>query len=346
MIEKFKTLSNYLEYPADEFDFMAKKWGVLLLNMGGPDTLEDIQPYLFNLFCDKNIIKLSMSFLLQKPLARFISNRRAEKVKSRYKMIGGGSPQLKWTKAEADGLEKLLRESFPRVKTYVGMRYTHPMIHEELDRAVNDGCDHLIVLPLYPHYTLATTGTSLDEIDKWFSLTRTGISISLISHWFEHPEFISLLRSRIDSAISKIPDREDIHVLFTAHSLPIKLVESGDPYINQVKETVGFAGEGYQYHLSYQSRSGPVKWMEPETKAMIKKLGNDGVKNLVVVPVSFVSDHIETLHEIDIELKAIAAESGITNFIRTESFNDDPKFIELLGSLVREKIISKQSVEL
>ncbi|MEE9443270.1 MAG: ferrochelatase [candidate division Zixibacteria bacterium] len=346
MIEKFKSLSNYLEYPADEFDFSAKKWGVLLLNMGGPNTLDDIQPYLFNLFCDKNIIKLPLSILLQKPLARFISNRRAQKVRARYEMIGGGSPQLKWTKLEAGGLEKLLSESFPEVKTYIGMRYTPPSIHDKLDRAVKDGCEHIIILPLYPHYTLATTGTSLADIIKWVRHSQSDISISLIPHWYDHRDFISLLRSRINDGISKMPDKNNIHILFTAHSLPVKLVESGDPYVTQVKETVRLAGKGHQYHLSYQSRSGPVKWLEPETKSLIKKLGNDGVKNLVVLPVSFVSDHIETLHEIDIELKEIALESGIVNFIRTESFNDDPKFIELLDSLVREKIEAKQSVEL
>lgn len=346
MIENFKTLSNYLEYPSDAFDFSKNKWGVLLLNMGGPDTLDDIQPYLFNLFCDKNIIKLPLSFLLQKPLARFISNRRAEKVKSRYEMIGGGSPQLKWTKAEAEGLEKLLSQSFAGIKTYIGMRYTAPFIQDELNRAVKDGCKHIIILPLYPHYTLATTGTSLSEITKWIHQFKNNINMSLIPDWYDHPNFITLLRSRIEKAIAELPNKDNARVLFTAHSLPVKLVESGDPYVNQVKNTVELAGEGYQYHLSYQSRSGPVKWMEPETKSMIKKLGNEGIKNLVVVPVSFVSDHIETLHEIDIELKDIALESGIDNFIRTESFNDDPEFIKLLECLVLDKINSKQSDEL
>ena len=320
------------------FNFTGEKWGVLFLNMGGPETLDDIEPFLFNLFSDRNIIKLPLSFLFQKPLAKFISSRRAVKVRGNYEAIGGGSPLLKWCYAEASGVRKLLAEKYPRVETYVGMKYTRPFIKKALDRAEADGCRHLVVLPLYPHYTLATTGTALEDVAAWLKETGADISVSIIADWYDQPAYIALLRRRIERAMAKTGNPESAVLLFSAHSLPVKMVERGDPYLNQVKETVRLAAGEREHRLTFQSRSGPVKWLEPETMATISALGQKGVKEIVIVPVSFVSDHIETLHEIDIELKDIALKNGVKNFIRTESFNDDPDFIRLLTDMVLAKI--------
>ncbi|MEW5925714.1 MAG: ferrochelatase, partial [Candidatus Zixiibacteriota bacterium] len=168
--------------------------------------------------------------------------------------------------------------------------------------------------------------------------SRSELTFSVISEWYDNPQYIELLRNRIKMAMDKTSHREKTGLLFSAHSLPVKMIEAGDPYLEHVKRTAALAGEGYDFILSFQSRSGPVRWQGPETTAVIKELGQSGLKSLVVVPVSFVSDHIETLHEIDIELKELANASGIEEFIRMESFNDDPRFIQLLTDLIEEKI--------
>ncbi|MBN1211295.1 MAG: ferrochelatase [candidate division Zixibacteria bacterium] len=338
MIDKLIKDGRYREYPFGEFDFENEKWGILFLNMGGPETTDDIEPFLYNLFSDPFIIKLPFSSILQKPLARFISSRRAVKVKGNYEAIGGGSPLLRWCRLEAEGVKKELAEKYPLVETFPGMRYTPPFIGEALERAAAAGCKHIVIVSLFPQYTRATTGTALAEVCDWFKNNRTDITFSVIAGWHNHPGYIELLRNSIAEAMAASVAPVKPKLLFSAHSLPVKLVKSGDPYFNQVTETVRLAGEGYDYVLSFQSRSGPVRWLEPETKNIVEKLGHDGVEELVVVPVSFVSDHIETLHEIDIELKELALASGIKKFIRTRSFNDDPRFIKLLAGMVRDKI--------
>jgi ferrochelatase len=338
MFDKIKKDRRYLDNPRNRFDFEKEKWGVLLLNMGGPETTDDIEPFLYNLFRDPFIIKLPLSFLLQKPLARLIASRRAVKVKGNYEAIGGGSPLLKWCRLEAEGMKKELSGSYPQIEVFPGMRYTPPFIDEALDRAAAAGCRHIVILSLFPQYTLATTGTALAQVCDWLAKNRSEMTFSVIDSWHDHPGYITLLREYIAEAVAALGSRDKTKLLFSAHSLPVKLVKSGDPYLYQVKETVRLAGEGYDYMLSFQSRSGPVRWLEPETKSVIEKMGRDGVEELVVVPVSFVSDHIETLHEIDIELKELAHSVGIKKFVRTRSFNDDPRFIELLAGMTRDRI--------
>lgn len=336
MIDELKKCRQFIDAKDISFDVHADKFGIMLLNMGGPDGLDDIEPYLYNLFCDKNIIQLPLSFALQKPLAKFISSRRTPKVRERYKIIGGGSPQLKWTRLEADAMISNLRQRYLGATAYIGMRYTPPLVEEAFEQAVADGCKHLLLLPLYPHYTLATTGTSFEVAARWLKNNNPDMTVSMIPHWHTHPGYISLLRDKIEGAFAKALDRDSAQLLFSAHSLPAKLVAQGDPYEKQINKTVKLAGEGYDYLLSYQSQTGPVKWLGPPTPDVIRELAGRGVKEIVIVPVSFVSDHIETLHEIDIEFREYAEEAGIENFIRTESFNDDPRFGSLLANLVAE----------
>jgi len=308
------TLSEYnrfVESPVSGFDYKSDRWGVLFLNMGGPETLDDIKEYLYNIFSDRTIIKLPLSSLMQKPLARFISSRRTPKVQEHYRMIGGGSPLLKWSKAIADGVETSLAEKYPKVMAFVGMRYTAPFIQNELDRAVESGCKHILIVPFYPHYSLVTTGTALNEVDEWLRKNNNRASISIIPDWHDKPGYIDLLKTKISDAMRKAADKNKARLVFSAHSLPLKIVEQGDPYVGQVRRTAALAGEGYDYILAFQSRTGPVKWQGPDTVDIVKKLGTEGVKELVIVPISFVSDHIETLHEIDIEMKATAKEAGI-----------------------------------
>lgn len=337
MIESLTKNSRYLENPGININFNEEKWAVMLLNMGGPEKSSDVRSYLYNIFSDRNIIKFPLSSLIQKPLAKFIASRRSPRVSKRYEAIGGGSPLLKWTRLAASGVGRELSRKYPQVEMFVGMRYTDPFIGDELDSAVDEGCRHIVLLSLYPQYCQATTGTALAEAADWLENAESDISLSVISDWHDRGEYIALLRNRIDRAFEQI-GHENGTVVFSAHSIPQKLADSGDPYLDQIKKTAALAGEGYDYHLSLQSRTGPVKWIGPETLDTIRRLGRDKVANVIVVPISFVSDHIETLYEIDIELKEVARKAGIVNLIRTESLNDDTRFVDFLSALVIEKI--------
>jgi ferrochelatase len=338
MITRLKAHSQYLEQPSATFDFSRENWGVLFLNMGAPESLDDIQSYLYRIFCDRNIIRLPLSFILQKPLARIISSRRSVMVRKHYQAIGGQSPLLKWTRLQADGVRKALSERFPTVSAFVGMRYSKPLIADALDEALDSGCRHIVLISLYPHYSLVTTGTAIAEVVNWLNRKARDLTVSLIEGFHDNPAYISLLQSRVSDAEAMLPKDLNSKLLFSAHSLPVKMVEAGDPYVDQVRETTVLIADRRDYTLSFQSRSGPVKWVGPETSATIRQFGADGTKSLVIVPISFVSDHLETLYEIDIELAELAHSAGIENFIRTESLNDDARFMKMLAQLIEKKI--------
>ncbi len=341
MIDTLTADKRYTAAPAGSINFGDEKWAILLLNMGGPQTLDDVDDYLYNIFTDPVIIELPLSRFLQKPLARMICKKRAPLVKKQYQAIGGGSPLLQWTELTGEGLQRILHESYPQLSVYVGMRYTPPEIQKQMESIAAVGCRHVLLLPLYPQYCKATTGTAIGEVCRWLKKSSAELSVSLVHDWHDHPAYLKLLRENITAALNKTDGKQKSKVLFSAHSLPDKLVRQGDPYVDQVRQTVAFAGAGFDYELSFQSRSGPVKWVGPQTAETIKRLGKEGVRELVIVPVSFVSDHIETMYEIDVKLRRLAELSGIEKFVRTDSFNDDPRFIHLLADLVRQKITVK-----
>jgi len=339
MLEQFRKDERFLERPGQKLDFGVEKWGIMLFNMGGPEKAEDAKEFLYNVFSDRNIIRLPFSDILQKPLARFIAHRRAPKVARRYQAIGGGSPLLKWTRLVASGIKRELSKQYPQIEVFVGMRYFEPYIKDELDAAVDEGCRHIVLLSMYPQFCQATTGTALLEVAEWLDDSDADVTISMIESWFDRPKYIELLRNRINMALEAIGN-ERAKVIFSAHSIPQRLVDAGDPYLKQIQATFSAVGERYDKILTFQSRTGPVKWVGPDTLLTVKKLAKQGVKDMVMVPVSFVSDHIETLYEIDIEIKDAAHKGGVKNFVRIESFNDDLRFIEFLAGLVEEKTVS------
>ncbi len=337
MLDQLKKDERFLTRPGKSIDFGEEKWGFLLFNMGGPEKKEDVREFLYNVFSDPAIIRLPLSDIFQKPLARFIARRRSAKVAKRYQAIGGGSPLLKWTRLVASGVKRELSKQYPQVEAFVGMRYFEPYIGDELNAAVDEGCRHLVLVSMYPHYCQATTGTALMRAAEWLEDSEADVTVSAIEEWFDRPRYIDLIRKRIDDALEKIgSDRAKI--IFSAHSIPQRLADSGDPYVGQVRATVAAAGEGYDHILTFQSRTGPVRWVGPDTLATVRRLARQGVREMVVVPISFVSDHIETLYEIDIEIRQVAQASGVEKFVRTESLNDDPRYIEFLADLVEEKI--------
>ena len=317
--------------------------GIVMLNLGGPDSLQAVRPFLYNLFSDREIIRLGPPFL-QKPLAWLISTLRSKKTSAMYSEIGGKSPILDITKAQAEAVEKELnKESAANFKVYIGMRYWHPFMKDTVNNILKDGVSRLVVLSLYPHYSKATTRSSVDDFKR--AISGKDINIDYIEEWYDFPAYIDSLTDLIARGTEKFRG-SDFDILYSAHSLPQSFIDEGDPYLDHIKKTIEkvnerLTGEPYnitnlKWRLSFQSKTGPVKWLEPSTETTINKLSEEGCRNLLVVPVSFVSDHIETLHEIDIQYKELAKEKGI-NLKRCASLNTSEKFISALKELIINK---------
>lgn len=344
-----------------------KMWKVRRIYNGKHDVLSvDIlltfttAGFLYNLFADPDIIRLPGPLApLQGLIAYFISKRRAPKSRAAYDSIGGGSPILQYSNAQA----RLLCESVKKrygvdVKAFIGMRYWHPFTEEALDQITRDGIQALVVLPLYPQFSISTSGSSLRVLQEEFSknAARYGnIFHTVVPSWYDRPGYVramtnlltnelnSFTEEQIAEAKAAAPDLKPLHVLFSAHGVPKSYIEAGDPYQKQIEECVQKIGaelpsDNVQVHLSYQSRVGPIEWLRPYTDDVLPELANKGVRNLVVVPISFVSEHIETLEEIDIEYRELAEESGITNWKRCPALNTDAAFIDDMADMVMDAL--------
>lgn len=315
------------------------KIAVVLFNLGGPDSLDAIEPFLFNLFSDRDIFKLPFG---QKTFAKFISSRRAPKVAKEYELIGGKSPINMWTEEQRQILQKLLRFYHKELDVYTAMRYWKPLTQETVDKIEDRDYDKIILLPLYPHYSITTTGSSYNEWMRHYSGDKK--LINLIKSFPTQHKYIAAINQRIDETLEKFPSgvRENVQLVFSAHGTPVSLVKKGDPYSKQIKETVNAVMKArknsHAHHLCYQSKVGPMKWLEPATDAMIRGLSAKGKKNLLIIPISFVSDHVETLFELDIEYRHVADECGIQNYIMMRGLNDSTLFLEGLTELVNEEI--------
>lgn len=320
--------------------------GVLLLNLGGPDRLEDVGPFLFNLFSDPEIIRLPFRWL-QRPLAWFISSRRTKKSQENYKQIGGGSPLRRITEAQGVALKEQLSALGQEATIYVGMRYWHPYTEEAIAKIIQDKIEHLVILPLYPQFSISTSGSSFRLLEKlWKENTKLqDINYTVIPSWHKQQGYLQAMADLILQELSQIPKPDEAHIFFSAHGVPKNYVEeAGDPYEQEIEECTYLIMQTLNrpnfYTLAYQSRVGPVEWLQPYTEDAIKELGTKDVKDLVVVPISFVSEHIETLQEIDIEYRELAEEAGIHNFRRVPALNTNPVFIRALADLVIDALES------
>ncbi|MBD0265017.1 MAG: ferrochelatase [Hassallia sp. WJT32-NPBG1] len=320
--------------------------GVLLLNLGGPDKLEDVGPFLYNLFSDPEIIRLPFSWL-QKPLAWLIASRRTQKSQENYKQIGGGSPLRRITEAQGEALKEQLQALGQEANIYVGMRYWHPYTEEAIAQLTQDDIEHLVILPLYPQFSISTSGSSFRLLDKLWredpKLQR--IEYKVIPSWYKEPSYLQAMAELIAQELDQFPNPDSVHIFFSAHGVPKNYVEeAGDPYQQEIEECTALIMQTLnrpnEHTLAYQSRVGPVEWLQPYTDDALEELGAKGVKDLVVVPISFVSEHIETLQEIDIEYRELAEESGIENFRRVPAPNTHPLFIRALADLVLEALKS------
>lgn len=315
--------------------------GVCLLYMGGPSSLEEVQPFLDHLFSDRELIQLPGGRWLQKPLAKLISKFRASKVQQYYAEIGGGSPLGKITAEQAQLLQNTL-QSEGAYHVEVAMRYCAPRVGEAIQKLAKQGIKRCVVLPLYPQFSRATTGSSLRDFDQTLTLLGMDWEVITINEFHIHSLYLEALAAKVQEGLQGLPDNTT--VIFSAHSLPQKFIEAGDPYQDQVCATVAGVVERLKlkhWALGFQSRSGPVRWLEPEIVDLVDKIIAQGAESLLIVPVSFVSDHIETLHEIDIRLRRHCEMRGLKHFTRAPSLNDDPRFIGALAQLVKEACLTK-----
>ena len=320
----------------------------MLFQLGGPDSLEAVEPFLLNLFLDPDIIPLGPFGLLRRPIAKLISSRRSIPVASKYGQIGRRSPIGTLTERQRVRLVEAVSTYIDPVAV-TAMRYWHPFTAEAVDMLRKaEQLDEIVLLPLYPHYSYATTLSSLKEWRRVADQATWGEAAGkpserTINNFHDHPLYIQALVQRIGSVLRQFPDSSRIHLVFSAHGLPMSLVEKGDPYPKQIKETVHLTCElGAKQHpgwprthlLCYQSRVGPAKWLQPPLTGTIERLGHEGVKEMLVVPISFVTEHIETLHEINIEAREEAKKLGIERFRMMPAVGDSPLFIAALKDLV------------
>jgi ferrochelatase len=310
---------------------------VFLFQLGGPKDLEGIKPFLHNLFADV----LPGPMWLRNLMGQFIAWRRTPKVMPLYAALGGGSPLLPNTQAQADALTTELARRGTPCEVHIAMRYAPPRLDDALAAARRLGDDlPWVALPLYPHFSYATTRSSLCEMSPTLS-GADGKRLRVVHAYPTHPGYIEACIARMLAALEASAQQPaaGVHVVFSAHGLPEKLVREGDPYPQHVKATVEAMVQAlprpHPWTLAYQSRVGPVKWLQPSTSETLKNLGQQGVKHVVVVPVSFVSEHIETLQELDVELKEEAAEAGITNYTRADTVGTHPAFIGALADEVQ-----------
>ncbi|DBB00443.1 TPA: Ferrochelatase-2, chloroplastic [Trebouxia sp. C0006] len=327
----------------------ADKVGVLLLNLGGPETLDDVEHFLFNLFNDPDIIRLpGQAKFLQPLLAYTLSKLRAPKSSEGYKAIGGGSPLRRITDEQAAALSDALKRKGQNADVYVAMRYWYPFTEEALEKIKEDNVTRLVVLPLYPQFSISTSGSSLRLLEESFKNDPKlqQLPHTVIASWYQRRGYVTAMADLIQQSLQQFQEQDSVEIFFSAHGVPVSYVEeAGDPYKEEMEQCISLIMQELQrrrisnhHTLAYQSRVGPVQWLQPYTDVTIRELGANGVKSLLAVPVSFVSEHIETLEEIDMEYRELAHESGIQNWGRVPALNTNPVFIDDLAEAVLEAL--------
>jgi ferrochelatase len=317
------------------------KLGVVLFQLGGPDSLESIEPFLYNLFCDPDIIDFPFARIARQPLAKLISSTRARHVRQHYAEIGGRSPILEHTTRQAAALEAVMRAECD-TRVIVAMRYWHPFTEEAIRLLERHRPDEVVLLPLYPQYSKTTTGSSLNEWRRKFQPNGWAPRVRAIEEFHQDGAYLDAVVDAVNGTLAGFEDLGDTDFVFSAHSLPVAVVEKGDPYQRQIERTAELVwqrgGWPGRKHLCYQSKVGASKWLRPSMHETIKRLAAEGRKRVVVAPISFVSDHVETLHEIDIEHREQARGLGIEEYRMVPGLNDSPGFIAALAGLVRRSL--------
>lgn len=322
-----------------------KKIGVVLFQLGGPDSLQAIEPFLYNLFSDPDIIDFPFARIARQPLAKLISTTRAKHVAHHYAEIGGKSPILEFTRRQASALEAELRREFD-ARVVVAMRYWRPFTEEAIAELAAFAPEEVVLLPLYPQYSKTTTGSSLNEWNRRFHTNGWNPRTHLVREFHEDAAYLDAVVKAVDQSIRDLDDISDLDMVFSAHSVPVAVIEQGDPYQRQIERTVDLVwrrgGWPARRHICYQSKVGASKWLRPSMHETIQRLAAAGSRSILVVPISFVSDHVETLHEIDIEHREQARSLGVEDFRMMPGLNDSPPFIAALAGLVRARVRAPQ----
>ncbi|HWV39185.1 MAG TPA: ferrochelatase [Vulgatibacter sp.] len=312
---------------------------VVLMNLGGPGSLDEVEPFLYNIFVDPEIIRLPLGFLWQKAFARRISRKRAPESRAIYARIGGRSPLLEQTRAQGAALEAALG---PGYRTYVAMRAWKPDTEEAVDRLLAAGATEVVALPLYPQRSFTTSGSSMKELRRVLRKKAPGLKLSEVCCFPTDPGFLDVWADAIREKLEAIPEgrRERAHVLFSAHGLPRETIDRGDPYLAQVQATVRGVMErlppGLAHGLAFQSRATRVKWLEPATEHALHDLAKAGVKDVIVVPIAFVTEHVETLYELDELLREPAVAAGIEGYHRVPTPGTAAGLIDRLAARIRQ----------
>lgn len=317
---------------------MPNRTAIVLLNLGGPDSLDAVEPFLFNLFSDPDIFRLPLGFLTQKPFAWLIARRRAAEARHIYAAIGGKSPLLENTRAQAQALAAALRGDFD---VFVCMRYWHPLTDAVVTELRQQNYTQVLLLPLYPQYSRTTTGSSVNEFQRACARQEYRPQLRVVRSWHDHPDYLNAIVECIRAEAAKFPDPDPsrIELLFSAHGLPKKIVAQGDPYEQQIEATHAAlrARLGWpNTTLCYQSRVGPLEWLRPYTQDVINEKATAGCRQMLVYPIAFVSDHSETLYELGIQYAQLAKDAGIAHYRVVPALNAHPLLIRALASLVRQ----------
>ena len=311
---------------------------VVLMNLGGPDDLEAVEPFLFNIFNDRDMIQLPLGWLWQRRWAEMLAKRRAPESRANYERIGGRSPILEFTEAQARALEA---ELGPGYRCYVAMRAWHPFTEEAVDRLLADGATEVVALPLYPQRSRTTSYSSAAELRRVLARKAPHLPLREVCCWPEEPGFLDAWAREVRRTMEGIaPERRAAaHILFSAHGLPQSVVDKGDPYYVQTlascRGVMDRLPPGTPWSLAFQSRATKVKWLEPATEHELERLAKAGVKDVVVVPIAFVTEHVETLFELDLLLKEPALAAGIEGYHRVPAPALAPELIGALAGLVR-----------
>jgi ferrochelatase len=339
--------------------------GVALLNLGGPDRPESVRPFLLELFRDPDVLRLPGGAAIRHALAWLIATLRAPKVARNYASVGG-SPLLARTLAQERALEAALNGGAEadgagddaadggarRFVVRTAMRYWKPRAESAVGELLAARCRRIVALPLYPHECRATTGSSIEELRAVLARMAPRLPLAVVRSYARDRRYLDALARCVEEAITRARSEAaerggagggsggEPALLFSGHGLPLRIAESGDPYVGEIEATIAgvmarlpaFRG---RHLLSWQSRAGPVKWLEPSTDATLRRLGAEGARTVVIVPVSFVSDHIETVHEIDIELAHVARVAGIATIVRAPALDVRPDFIAALAEQAR-----------
>ncbi len=318
-----------------------RKISVVLFQLGGPDSPAAVEPFLYNLFCDPDIIDFFGAWFARRPLARWIARKRAGVVREHYDAIGGYSPIRLLTERQARALEAALAPHCD-ARCFIAMRYWNPLTAEAVAEVNASGASELVLLPLYPQYSFATTSSSLKEWKRLYHTNGKAPRAHAIEKFFDHPLYIQSVAEKITLSLTHFDEPDRAHIVFSAHGLPLSLIERGDPYARQVEETVRLVmqcGAWKNPHtLCYQSKVGRRKWLSPSLTETIGRLAGAGEKKLLVAPIAFVTEHIETLHEINIEAREQAHELGVEQFEMMPAVGDSPTFISALAGLVLKAI--------